>query len=360
MPTAIPTLLGLLGGLALFLYGMNLMTDSLQSVAGDRMKSILSAVTRNPVLGVLAGALATAVLQSSSATTVMAISFVASGLMGLPQAISIILGANIGTTITAQIIAFKLSDYVLLFVFVGFVAMTLGRSARTKEIGRSVFGFGLLFLGIDTMGGAMKPLAQSEVFLSLIEQVAHIPVLGVAVGTLMTVVVQSSSATIAVLQNFASQPAADGTSSILGLEGAIPILLGDNLGTTITAVLASLALARPAKRVAASHCLFNLSGCLIFIWLVVPFAALVQAVSPAGPEVEVVARQIANAHTLFNVIMTLLWLPFIGVMAKIATRILPDEGQKGQVEKDRGSIADAPAMASLLTVPEAAPEAEAA
>ena len=320
MPTAIPTLLGLLGGLALFLYGMNLMTDSLQSVAGDRMKSILSAVTRNPVLGVLAGALATAVLQSSSATTVMAISFVASGLMGLPQAISIILGANIGTTITAQIIAFKLSDYVLLFVFVGFVAMTLGRSARTKEIGRSVFGFGLLFLGIDTMGGAMKPLAQSEVFLSLIEQVAHIPVLGVAVGTLMTVVVQSSSATIAVLQNFASQPAADGTSSILGLEGAIPILLGDNLGTTITAVLASLALARPAKRVAASHCLFNLSGCLIFIWLVVPFAALVQAVSPAGPEVEVVARQIANAHTLFNVIMTLLWLPFIGVMAKIATR----------------------------------------
>lgn len=327
MPTAITTLFGLLGGLALFLYGMNLMTQSLQSVAGDRMRSILSAVTRNPVLGVLAGALATAVLQSSSATTVMAIGFVGAGLMGLPQAISIILGANIGTTITAQIIAFKLSDYVLLFVFAGFVAMSAGRTARTKEIGRSIFGFGLLFLGIDTMGDAMKPLAQSEVFLSLIEQVSHIPVLGVAVGTLMTVVVQSSSATIAVLQNFASQPGPDGTSSILGLEGAIPILLGDNLGTTITAVLASLALARPAKRVAASHCLFNLSGCLIFIWLVVPFAALVQAVSPAGPEVEVVARQIANAHTLFNVIMTLLWLPFIGVMTKIVTRILPDKGQ---------------------------------
>lgn len=334
MPTAITTLFGLLGGLALFLYGMNLMTQSLQSVAGDRMRSILSAVTRNPVLGVLAGALATAVLQSSSATTVMAIGFVGAGLMGLPQAISIILGANIGTTITAQIIAFKLSDYVLLFVFAGFLTMTLGRSARAKEIGRSIFGFGLLFLGIDTMGGAMKPLAQSEVFLSLIEQVSHIPVLGMLVGTLMTVVVQSSSATIAVLQNLASQPAADGVSSVLGLEGAIPILLGDNLGTTITAILASLALARPAKRVAASHCLFNLSGCLIFIWLVVPFAALVQGISPAGPEVEVIARQIANAHTLFNVLMTLLWLPFIGVMAKLVTRILPDtepkEHRRGQ------------------------------
>ncbi len=356
MPTAIPTLLGLLGGLALFLYGMNLMTESLQGVAGDRMRSILSAVTRNPVLGVLAGALATAVLQSSSATTVMAIGFVGAGLMGLPQAISIILGANIGTTITAQIIAFKLSDYVLLFVFAGFVVMSAARSAKAKEIGRSIFGFGLLFLGIDTMGDAMKPLAQSEVFLSLIEQVAHIPVLGMLVGTLMTVVVQSSSATIAVLQNFASQPAADGTSSILGLEGAIPILLGDNLGTTITAVVAAMALARPAKRVAASHCLFNLSGCLLFVWLIAPFAALVQGISPAGPEVEVIARQIANAHTLFNVLMTLLWLPFIGVMARIVTRILPDEGPRRHGEKDRGSAGGAGTGTAVLPA-ESAPEA---
>ena len=350
VPAAIPTLLGLLVGLALFLYGMNLMTDSLQGVAGDRMRSVLSAVTRNPVLGVLAGALATAVLQSSSATTVMVIGFVGAGLMGLPQAISIILGANIGTTITAQIIAFKLSDYVLLFVFAGFVVMSAARSARTKEIGRGIFGFGLLFLGIDTMGDAMKPLAQSEVFLSLIEQVAHIPVLGVLAGTLMTVVVQSSSATIAVLQNFASQPGPDGTSSILGLEGAIPILLGDNLGTTITAVLASVALARPAKRVAASHCLFNLSGCLLFIWLIAPFSALVQAVSPAGPEVEVIARQIANAHTLFNVLMTLLWLPFIGVMARIVTRILPDKAsrEREEGETDHGSAGLAPGGAPDL------------
>lgn len=332
MPAAIPTLLALLGGLALFLYGMNLMTESLQRVAGDRMRSILSAVTRNPVLGVLAGALATAVLQSSSATTVMAVGFVAAGLMGLPQAISVILGANIGTTITAQIIAFKLSDYVLAIVFVGFIVMTVARSARAKEIGRCIFGFGLLFLGIDTMGGAMKPLAQSPVFISLIEQVADIPVLGVLVGTLMTVVVQSSSATIAVLQNFASQPGLDGTSSVLGLEGAIPILLGDNLGTTITAVLASLALSRPAKRVAASHCLFNLSGCLFFVWFIGPYATLIQAISPAGPEIEVISRQIANAHTLFNVIMTLLWLPFIGVMAKLATWILPDTDGDEQSE----------------------------
>lgn len=321
----VATLLGLLGGLALFLYGMTSMSDSLQSVAGDRMRSVLQAVTRNPVLGVLAGAACTAILQSSSATTVMAIGFVGAGLMGLPQAISIILGANIGTTVTAQILAFKLSDYVLAFVFAGFVVMSAGRSARTKEIGRAIFGFGLLFLGIDTMGAAMKPLATSPVFLGMMEQVSQIPVLGVFVGTLMTLVVQSSSATIAVLQNVASQPAADGVSSVMGLGGALPILFGDNVGTTITALIASVALSRNAKRVAVSHCLFNISGCVLFMLLLGPFTALVQAVSPTGAEVEIIARQIANAHTLFNCLMTLLWLPFIGVLAKLACLVVPDK-----------------------------------
>lgn len=325
MDTTIATLLGLLGGVALFLYGMTSMSDSLQQVAGDRMKAILQAVTRNPVLGVLAGAVCTAVLQSSSATTVMAIGFVGAGLMGLPQAISIILGANIGTTITAQILAFKLSDYVLAFVFAGFMVMTLGRSARTKGIGRAIFGFGLLFLGIDTMGSAMKPLASSPIFLGMMEQVANVPVLGVAVGTLMTLVVQSSSATIAVLQNVAAQPGADGVSSVLGLQGALPILFGDNVGTTVTALIASIALCRNAKRVAVSHCLFNLSGCLLFMALLGPFATLVQAVSPTGLETEIIARQIANAHTLFNCLMALAWLPFIGILAKLARLIVPDK-----------------------------------
>ena len=178
--------LGLFGGLALFLYGMNLMSSNLQEAAGERMRAILAAVTKNPFFGVLAGALATAVLQSSSATTVMAIGFVAAGLMGLRQAIPIIMGANIGTTITAQIIAFKLSDYVLGIVLVGFLIMQLAKQGQMKYVGTAVFGFGLLFLGIDTMGAVMKPLAENPVFTDLIAQVTGVPVLGVLVGTLMT------------------------------------------------------------------------------------------------------------------------------------------------------------------------------
>ncbi|MCI8367228.1 MAG: Na/Pi cotransporter family protein [Eggerthellaceae bacterium] len=317
--------IGLLGGLAIFLYGMKLMSSSLQEAAGARMRSILAAVTKNPLLGVLTGAVATAVLQSSSATTVMAIGFVSAGLMRLPQAIPIIMGANIGTTITAQIIAFKLSDYVLAIVFAGFVMMSLAKQQKAKLAGTAVFGFGLLFLGIDTMGGVMKPLAENPVFTAMIAQVTGVPLLGVAVGTFMTLIVQSSSATIAVLQNFAAQPGPDG-ASLIGLQGAIPILLGDNLGTTVTALFACIGQSRDAKRVALSHCLFNLSGCLLFIWFVGPFAALVAAIPPAGAEVEVIARQIANAHTLFNVIMTGLWLPFVPLMAKMVTAILPDKG----------------------------------
>lgn len=319
--------LGLLGGLALFLYGMNLMSTSLQEAAGERMRSILAAVTKNPLVGVLAGALATAVLQSSSATTVMTIGFVAAGLMDLRRAIPIIMGANIGTTVTAQIIAFKLSDYVLGIVLLGFVIMSLAKNNQVKLSGTAVFGFGLLFLGIDTMGAVMKPLAENPVFTDLIAQVTGVPVLGVVVGTLMTLVVQSSSATIAVLQNFAAQPGADG-ASVIGLEGAIPILLGDNLGTTITALLAAIGQSRDAKRVALSHCIFNLSGCLLFVWLIGPFASVVAAIPPTGPEVEVIARQIANAHTLFNVTMTVLWLPCISVMVKLVMAILPEKTRR--------------------------------
>ena len=325
MNETLATVFGLLGGLALFIYGMNLMSETLQKVAGDGMRRVLSLLTKNPVMGVLAGAVATAVLQSSSATTVMAIGFVSAGLMGLPQAISIILGANIGTTMTAQIIAFKITDYIPVFLFLGFLVYFVGKKEHTKQIGLSVLAFGLLFLGIETMGDAMKPLATSQVFVDLIGRVADIPVLGVAVGTFMTLVVQSSSATIAVLQNFASQAGPDGVSSIIGLQGAIPILLGDNIGTTITALLACIGQSRNAKRAAVSHTLFNVSGALLFIWFVPQFAQFVQFISPSGPEVEVISRQIANAHTLFNCTMTLIWLPLIGLMTKIVTTILPDK-----------------------------------
>lgn len=325
MDTVLPTALGLLGGLAIFIFGMNMMSDNLQKVAGEKMKSILSLLTKNPILGVLAGALTTAVLQSSSATTVMAIGFVSARLMGLPQAISIILGANIGTTITAQIIAFKITDYILAFVFIGFLVSFIAKTERVKSVGLSILGFGLLFLGIETMGDSMKPLATSPVFIDMISQVVDVPILGVAVGTIMTVIVQSSSATIAVLQNLAATAGPDGVTSVIGLTGAIPVLLGDNIGTTITALLASIGQSRNAKRVAVSHSLFNISGCLIFIWFIPAFAAFIQAISPAGPEIEVISRQIANAHTSFNVAMTLLWLPFIWLMVKIVMRIIPEK-----------------------------------
>ena len=315
---------GLLGGLAVFIYGMNLMSESLQKAAGEKMKSILALLTKNRIMGVIAGALVTAVLQSSSATTVMAIGFVSAGLMSLPQAISIIFGANIGTTMTAQIIAFKITDYIYAFIFVGFILTFVCKSERIKSIGQTIFAFGLLFLGIETMGDVMKPLASSPVFTDLIGKVSGIPVLGLLLGTAMTLVVQSSSATIAVLQNFAAQPGADGVTSILGLAGAIPILLGDNIGTTITALLASLGQSRDAKRTAIAHTIFNLSGSLVFIWFVKPYAALIQAISPKGPEVEVISRQIANAHTLFNLTMTVVWVCLLGLMVKIVMRLIPD------------------------------------
>ena len=315
---------GLLGGLAVFIYGMNLMSESLQKAAGEKMKSILALLTKNRIMGVIAGALVTAVLQSSSATTVMAIGFVSAGLMSLPQAISIIFGANIGTTMTAQIIAFKITDYIYAFIFIGFILTFVCKSERIKSIGQTIFAFGLLFLGIETMGDVMKPLASSPVFTDLIGKVSGIPVLGLLLGTAMTLVVQSSSATIAVLQNFAAQPGADGVTSILGLAGAIPILLGDNIGTTITALLASLGQSRDAKRTAIAHTIFNLSGSLVFIWFVKPYAALIQAISPKGPEVEVISRQIANAHTLFNLTMTVVWVCLLGLMVKIVMRLIPD------------------------------------
>ncbi|MDO5424947.1 MAG: Na/Pi cotransporter family protein [Eubacteriales bacterium] len=322
------TITGLLGGLAVFIYGMNMMSEGLQKAAGEKMKTILGVLTKNPIMGVLAGALVTSVLQSSSATTVMVIGFVSAGLMQLPQAISVILGANIGTTMTAQIIAFKINDFIWPIVFVGFVVFFFAKSEKAKNIGQTIFAFGLLFVGIITMGDVMKPLASSPVFTSLIERVSHVPVLGVLVGTLMTLVVQSSSATIAVLQNFAMQPAADGVSSIIGLTGAIPILLGDNIGTTITALLATIGQSKDAKRTAVAHSVFNISGSFLFLWIIPWFAKFVEWISPKGNEIDVISRQIANAHTTFNIVNTLIWLPLIWLMVKIVMFLVPGDEEK--------------------------------
>ena len=314
---------GLLGGLAIFIFGMNMMSESLQKAAGEKMKKILGILTVNPVMGVLAGTIATAVMQSSSATTVMVIGFVSAGLMTLKQGISVILGANIGTTMTAQLLAFNISDYIFVIIFVGFIVSFVFKSEKIKSIGQTIFAFGLLFEGIQIMSSVMKPLAASPVFVNMIDHVSGMPVLGVLVGTLMTLVVQSSSATIAVLQNFAAQAGPDGVSSIIGLAGAIPILLGDNIGTTITALLACIGQSRDAKRTALAHCTFNITGAFLFIWFVKPYAHFIQAISTKGPEVEVIARQIANAHTIFNITMTLIWLPLIWLLVKIVVKILP-------------------------------------
>lgn len=313
----------LLGGLAVFIYGMNLMSDGLQKCAGERMRTVLAVLTRNPITGVLAGALVTAVLQSSSATTVMVIGFVSAGLMNLPQAISIILGANIGTTMTAQLIAFSIGDLAWIFVFVGFIPFFFVKKELVKYLGQTAFAFGLLFVGINIMGDTMKPLAGSEFFVNLMLSVQDIPALGVLIGTLMTVVVQSSSATIAVLQNLASTAGPDGISSVIGLEGALPILFGDNIGTTITAVLASIGASVTAKRTAAAHVIFNATGTLIFIWFIPYYADLIELISPKGPEIEVISRQIANAHTCFNVFNTLWFIPLIPVLVKVVTKIVP-------------------------------------
>ena len=298
---------GLAGGLALFLYGMNSMSDALQKAAGEKMKKILEFLTKNPIMGVLAGALVTAVLQSSSATTVMVIGFVSAGLMSLPQAISVIFGANIGTTMTAQLMAFKITDYIYPIIFVGFMLYFASKKEKVKNVGLVIFSFGLLFEGIEIMGSVMKPLANSPIFVELMAKVSDIPVLGVLLGAVMTLVVQSSSATIAVLQNFASQPGPDGVTSVIGLAGAIPILFGDNIGTTITALLASIGQSKNAKRTALAHSIFNITGSIVFLFLIPVLAKFVQFI---------------------NVVCTLVWLPLIPLMVKIVTTIVRGDDTK--------------------------------
>lgn len=328
MDERVKIVFGLLGGLAMFLYGMNSMSDALQKAAGEKMKRILGFLTRNPLMGALAGALVTAVLQSSSATTVMVIGFVSAGLMSLPQAISVIFGANIGTTMTAQLMAFKISNYIYPIIFIGFIMNFVFKKEKIRNVGMVIFSFGLLFEGIEVMGGVMKPLASSAIFVDLMGKVSEIPVLGVVLGAVMTLVVQSSSATIAVLQNFASQPGPDGIHSVIGLTGAIPILFGDNIGTTITALLASIGQSKNAKRTAIAHSTFNITGTILFMFLIRPLAAFVQWISPKGDELDIISRQIANAHTTFNVACTLIWLPLIPVMVKIVKFIIRGEDKK--------------------------------
>ena len=300
----------LFGGLALFLYGMDALSRSLETAAGQRMKRLLMVLAGSPVRGVLAGAAVTAVLQSSSAVTVMVLG-------------PVIFGCNIGTTVTAQLLAFRLEDVRGLVLLTGLLLCFACAGQKARAVGRAVFAFGLLFEGIAGMSTALAPLAQSPVFALWLARVRHHPWLGLLTGLCMTLTVQSSSATIAVLQSVAARPGPQG-GSLLGLAGALPVLLGDNIGTTVTAVLASIGQSRDTKRAAAAHALFNLTGAAAFCALLPWYTGLVKMISPKGPELEVIARQIANAHTLFNLICTAVWLPLTPLMVRLVCRLVPD------------------------------------
>lgn len=348
---------GLVGGLAVFIYGMNLMSDGLRKTAGDRLRRIVEVLTGNPIMGVIVGALVTALMQSSSATTVMVVGFVSARLMTLPQAISVIMGANIGTTITAQLIAFKIGHYAYPIAALGFIFFFFFKKKIIKYFGQTVFAFGLLFIGLNIMGSVMKPLAKNPVFADMILKLGDVPILGLLIGTFMTVLIQSSSATIGVLQNLASQPISEGsTQALISLQTAMPILFGDNIGTTITALLAAIGAKVNAKRAALAHSIFNIVGASVFIWLIPIFAKVVEYISPKGPEVDIISRQIANAHTLFNVLNTVLWIPFVWILAKLVTFLVP--GEEDLIEKrviylDKRML-DNPAIAMDLATKELA------
>ena len=309
-------LISLLGGLSLFLYGMQMMSNGLEAAAGNKMKRILERLTANRILGVLVGAGITAVIQSSSATTVMVVGFVNSGMMSLQQAVWIIMGANIGTTITGQLIALDIGAIAPLFAFIGVAMIVFLKKEKLHHFGKIIAGLGILFIGMDMMSAAMTPLRESEAFISLMTQFSN-PVLGILAGAIFTAIIQSSSASVGILQALAS-------SGVIGLPQAVYVLFGQNIGTCITAVLAAIGTSRNAKRTTIIHLSFNIIGTIVFtiICMVTPFVSLMEGLTPN------VSAQIANTHTIFNITTTLLLLPFGTQLAKMATKILPDRAEE--------------------------------
>lgn len=306
-------LIGLLGGLGLFLYGMQMMSNGLEAAAGNRMKKILEKLTANRFLGVVVGAVITAVIQSSSATTVMVVGFVNSGMMTLQQAVWIIMGANVGTTITGQLIALDVGAIAPLFAFIGVAFIVFLKNEKLHHYGKIIAGLGILFIGMNMMSAAMVPLRESETFVNIITRFSN-PVLGILAGAIFTAIIQSSSASVGILQALAS-------SGVIGLPQAVYVLFGQNIGTCITAVLASIGTSRVAKRTTIIHLLFNIIGTTLFtiICILTPFTTLVEGFTPNN-----VSAQIANMHTIFNITTTILLIPFGTYLAKLATRILPD------------------------------------
>ncbi|NLL79693.1 MAG: Na/Pi cotransporter family protein [Clostridiales bacterium] len=308
------SILALPGGLALFLYGMQMMSGGLEAAAGNRMKSILEKLTSNRIKGVLVGAAITAVIQSSSATTVMVVGFVNSGLMSLTQAIWIIMGANIGTTITGQLIALDISAIAPFIAFAGVVLVVFTKNERLHHIGDIIAGLGVLFIGMEMMGNAMEPLQYCAGFRRIITQFDN-PFFGILAGAIFTAMIQSSSASVGILQALAG-------SGMIGLSGAVYVLFGQNIGTCITAVLASIGTKVNARRTTLIHLMFNIFGTIVFtlICLCTGFIPWVEQLVPDNP-----VAQIANVHTIFNVVTTLLLLPVGAYLGKIAVKILPEK-----------------------------------
>ena len=310
---------GLLGGLGMFLYGMEMMSDGMKMTAGDSMRSILEKLTSNRYIAVFIGAFVTMVIQSSSATTVMLVSFVNSGLLSFTQALGVVLGSNIGSTVTAQIVAFKITDYALLLIAAGSIMSLFAKKDTVKHLGFVILGFGLLFYGMKVMSDTMKPLRSDPTFNSILTSFEN-PFLGILAGAIFTALVQSSSATTGIVITLAS-------GGSITLEAGIPLIFGANIGTCITALLAGLNASRDAKRVAIGHVTFNVIGVLLFCFWIPTFAEFVSQTSDNVP------RQIANAHTIFNIVASVIFIPFTPFISRTIINYFPDKEEKRNIEK---------------------------
>ena len=333
---------GIFGGLGLFLYGMKLMSDGLENIAGEKLKSILEKITKSKIMGVLVGTVVTAIIQSSSATTVMVVSFVNAGLMTLTQATGVILGSNIGTTITAQMVSLKLEVIAPIFIGIGAIVMMIAKKKKTKDLAYIALGFGILFMGMGLMSSSLKPVSELAIFNNFILLVGKTPILGVIIGMLMTAILQSSSATTGIL-------VALGAAGNIDMNIAFPIVLGCNIGTCITAILAGLTANRTAKKAALLHLFFNIFGTIIFLPFSDQVVMLVQYLTPDN-----VARQVANAHTIFNVVITIFILPISKYFVNLVNKILPNDGNMlvcGAIYLDK-KLLETPIVASTQVVKE--------
>ena len=322
-PAILPIVLALVGGSALLLYGLDLMGAALRAVAGDSLKHMLNRLTTNRFAGMGTGAVTTAILQSSTVTTVLVVGFVSAGLMSLSQAVGVIIGANIGSTVTAQIIAFKVTEYALGFVAVGYVLMMLGKKEKVKTYGRLLTGFGIMFLSLKVIGDGLSPLRTYQPFIDFMGDLES-PLLGALVGAAFTALVHSSAVTTGIAIVLAGQ-------GLLSLDAGIALALGANIGTCITAMIAAIGKTREAVRAALVHVIFNVVGVLLWIGFIDQLAALTVTMSPKSPDLAGLdrlaaetPRQIANAHTLFNVVNALIFIGFTGPLARLVTRLVPD------------------------------------